>query len=186
MLLEDEWIPYHVLDNCFYPTETSSPSEYTDSTMCEALFSWPDTHSLPSPPPWRRLNDVPSLRGVCSKGRGHRNWVEGSQWLKKADDPPPRTPISRLWESALSPEPSRAHFQIKDRINDSGREQMFRLWLLSLKERKTFSSVDVDKVELFHSFIWEKLKAVLKCYPWFAVAPAALLRSSHDQPTATH
>lgn len=30
---------------------------------------------------------------------------------------------------------------------------MFRLWLLSLKERKMFSSVDVDKVELFHSFI---------------------------------
>lgn len=30
---------------------------------------------------------------------------------------------------------------------------MFQLWLLALKERKRLFSVDVDKVELFHSFI---------------------------------
>lgn len=154
--------------------------------MCTALSSWPNTHSLPSPSPWRKLNDVPTLRGVHCKGRGQCNGVLGSQWLKEADDPPTRTPISRLWESALSLEPSRAHFQIKERINDSGREQMFRLWLLSLKERKMFSCVDVDKVELLHSFIWEKIKAALKCYPWLAVAPAVLLRGSQDQPTAMH
>lgn len=45
------------------------------------------------------------------------------QHHKKADDLPPKTPISRLWESTLRPEFYKACFQIKERRNASGREQ---------------------------------------------------------------